>query len=207
MTCAASAAQEDPLGVAGGLNLYQFNGNNPVTFTDPFGLCPPEDPTTGCTLQDLGKQVSAKTKGLRDLEPVMLAVANVPLFGAGEAAPITLNLAAPLAARSKQIQAAAGIARAGRTTTAVASAIRADGSVVRVVGTSEGRLRAGQVAALEEGEVAATGARGIHAEANAVAFARAQGWRVAAVAASRPVCGSCAELIDGIGALITSVLK
>lgn len=30
--------QEDPLGVAGGLNLYQFNGNDPVTFTDPFGL-------------------------------------------------------------------------------------------------------------------------------------------------------------------------
>jgi uncharacterized protein RhaS with RHS repeats len=32
--------QEDPIGVAGGVNLYQFNGNNPVTFTDPFGLDP-----------------------------------------------------------------------------------------------------------------------------------------------------------------------
>lgn len=32
--------QEDPLGLAGGLNLYQFNGNNPATYTDPFGLCP-----------------------------------------------------------------------------------------------------------------------------------------------------------------------
>lgn len=32
--------QEDPIGVAGGLNLYQFNGNNPVAYTDPFGLCP-----------------------------------------------------------------------------------------------------------------------------------------------------------------------
>jgi RHS repeat-associated protein len=32
--------QEDPIGVAGGLNLYQFNGNNPVTFSDPFGLDP-----------------------------------------------------------------------------------------------------------------------------------------------------------------------
>jgi RHS repeat-associated protein len=30
--------QEDPIGVAGGVNLYQFNGNNPVMFTDPFGL-------------------------------------------------------------------------------------------------------------------------------------------------------------------------
>jgi RHS repeat-associated protein len=35
--------QEDPIGVAGGSNLYQFNGNNPVTFSDPFGLC--ERPT------------------------------------------------------------------------------------------------------------------------------------------------------------------
>lgn len=32
--------QEDPLGVAGGLNLYQFNGNDPVSFGDPFGLWP-----------------------------------------------------------------------------------------------------------------------------------------------------------------------
>ncbi len=33
--------QEDPIGLAGGINLYQFNGNNPATYTDPFGLCPP----------------------------------------------------------------------------------------------------------------------------------------------------------------------
>jgi len=26
--------------VAGGLNLYQFNGNNPAAYSDPFGLCP-----------------------------------------------------------------------------------------------------------------------------------------------------------------------
>jgi uncharacterized protein RhaS with RHS repeats len=30
--------QEDPLGMAGGINLYQFNGNDPVQFSDPFGL-------------------------------------------------------------------------------------------------------------------------------------------------------------------------
>jgi RHS repeat-associated protein len=33
--------QEDPLGFAGGLNLYGYAGNNPATYTDPFGLCPP----------------------------------------------------------------------------------------------------------------------------------------------------------------------
>src|SRR6185437_2187195 len=32
--------QEDPLGLAGGLNVYGFNGGDPVNFSDPFGLTP-----------------------------------------------------------------------------------------------------------------------------------------------------------------------
>jgi RHS repeat-associated protein len=35
--------QEDPIGLAGGMNLYGFANGDPVNFSDPFGLCPPED--------------------------------------------------------------------------------------------------------------------------------------------------------------------
>jgi len=33
--------EEDPIGLAGGLNLYGFAAGDPVNFSDPFGLYPP----------------------------------------------------------------------------------------------------------------------------------------------------------------------
>lgn len=36
--------QEDPIGLAGGLNVYGFAQGDPVNFSDPFGLCPIEKP-------------------------------------------------------------------------------------------------------------------------------------------------------------------
>ena len=40
--------QEDPIGLSGGVNLYQYNRNDPNTFSDPFGLC---TPLPDCLLQ------------------------------------------------------------------------------------------------------------------------------------------------------------
>ena len=35
--------QEDPIGLAGGLNLYGFASGDPVNFSDPFGVCSQAD--------------------------------------------------------------------------------------------------------------------------------------------------------------------
>ncbi|HEX2080828.1 MAG TPA: RHS repeat-associated core domain-containing protein [Longimicrobium sp.] len=43
--------QEDPIGLAGGLNLYGFAAGDPVTYSDPYGLRP-EDVIVACRAVD-----------------------------------------------------------------------------------------------------------------------------------------------------------
>jgi len=35
--------QADPIGIAGGLNVFGYANGDPITYSDPLGLCPPED--------------------------------------------------------------------------------------------------------------------------------------------------------------------
>jgi RHS repeat-associated protein len=47
----ARFTQEDPIGLAGGINEYGFAASDPVNLSDPFGLCPdPKDPACRFTI-------------------------------------------------------------------------------------------------------------------------------------------------------------
>ena len=45
--------QQDPIGIAGGLNLYGYAHGDPINFSDPFGLCPEHITGRPCGLLDL----------------------------------------------------------------------------------------------------------------------------------------------------------
>jgi RHS repeat-associated protein len=66
--------QEDPIGLAGGLNLYGFAGGDPANFSDPFGLfaCPPN-----CegVFERLGQMAPAMERAISAATAVNLAPA------------------------------------------------------------------------------------------------------------------------------------
>jgi RHS repeat-associated protein len=60
--------QEDPIGLAGGLNLYGFAGGDPVNFSDPFGLCKNEDGTVRDCKVEISPEEKAKGASLEDVK-------------------------------------------------------------------------------------------------------------------------------------------
>jgi RHS repeat-associated protein len=107
----ARFTQEDPLGLGGGLNVYGFNGGDPVNFSDPFGLCP-----VGCPP---GVQMQAAA--------VATGVAIFSESSAGETVAATAGVALgliaargiPIPSRASSTQAAGVPAAASADATAV----------------------------------------------------------------------------------------
>ncbi|MEP6766322.1 MAG: RHS repeat-associated core domain-containing protein [Gemmatimonadaceae bacterium] len=66
--------QEDPIGLAGGLNLYGFANVDPVNFSDPFGLCP-------CSLQDFINGVGGRLAPIQGPLEIAGGLVTAPLLG------------------------------------------------------------------------------------------------------------------------------
>ena len=66
--------QEDPIGLAGGLNVYGFAGGDPVNFADPFGLCPPR---TNDELCDIATGVTQQTAAMKTVTDALISLTPI----------------------------------------------------------------------------------------------------------------------------------
>lgn len=171
-------------------NRYSYVRNNPINNTDPDGR-----------VLVLGPQQNQKIIGYTAKAIAVVVLDAESTSASADPPPPSGNLEQ----RAKDIQGALKEGTQKRTTTATAIVRNADGTTQVVVASSEKNLRPAQRAAMRAGETAVSGVG--HAERTIINAAAANGQTVEAVAASRPICPSCAAAIKNVGAEALSALK
>jgi len=139
--------KEDPIGLAGGLNLYGYAGGDPVNYSDPFGLCP--EGLSGSDLFLCNWIEAAMTAAGADIGGT---------FGAGAGAVVALptgELVAPLTVAGGAALGAAGGAAVGNLaghalTNVLFSSANRDGASGDEQAPQRKRLSKGEIKKLQD---------------------------------------------------------
>ncbi len=188
-------SQEDPIGLAGGVNVYGFAAGDPVNYSDPFGLrdCP-------------AGYVAAVDGGTCFNEVAVLGMAITGVFETAEvglqalAGLFRASKTARLAADVQEIHGALDPIAQGRRTTAVLETT--DGT--KIAGGGARDLTPAQRAAAARVGAQTAKQAGAHAEVTALEHAKSAGLRPDALAVSRPICAQCRAAIQSSGGRLTS---
>ena len=186
--------KDDPIGLHGGLNAYQYAGSSPTLAVDPQGLYA----EFGIEIISLGLGVNAfldcpswTNAAFLGFDAVATAIPFIP-GAASVARQGGKSLDAISAAdRAAEIHRAVPDITQSKTTIAVTETREG----TRIVSSSEGRLRRPQRDMLRDGEIEGTGLG--HAEVTGVRAAREAGLTPTGTAASRPICHSCQDFLRG----------